>query len=343
MRPSTLILAVALIAPHAQATDTPFARTAVFRPQAEAAIAAEMRDLLAPWEREMATIKAAAAERAAACQGAGKAAARCRQNAKPKLPPRPTLPVAMATGPIDNGRVCYEIAARLEQEYRLRPGILQAIVHVESKGEVNVINWRGQDFHPATRNDAVRFVLAKMADGDSIIDVGCSQIDAYYHPGAWSGPQGEDTALLDRLFDPEVNLRYAAQWLRKHFDEDGSRDWVRVAGHWHSHDPDRHREYAARLAAYLASFKAPAAPKRLLTAKTPAGTEIVAAIHDRHTPMPADMPGVLQARWEGAVQASASQFSGPVTARSAKPSRRSIVAQVDGGAAGRNAFAPWLE
>jgi hypothetical protein len=81
-------------------------------------------------------------------------------------------------------------------------------------------------FYPTKRaaEDAVRQFLAA---GVKSLDVGCLQVNLFYHPGAF--------ATLEQAFDPAVNAAYAAKMLVDLFRSTGS--WPRAAAAYHSMTP----------------------------------------------------------------------------------------------------------
>lgn len=130
---------------------------------------------------------------------------------------------------------CLQIAGKLENEYRIPPKLLQAVVTQESGGQQNIINVDGQDERFSSAQEAIARVQQLRRAGKQSIDVGCGQINLKHHPSAFSS--------LEEAFDPEVNLRYAARFLAALKEETG--DWMTAVGRYHSADPGRARPYTA--------------------------------------------------------------------------------------------------
>jgi hypothetical protein len=117
--------------------------------------------------------------------------------------------------PEDATQVCGRAAARAEHEWRLPPGLLAAIGLVESgrRGSAGTfpiiwpwtINAEGRGFFQPSKAAAVGMVRALELRGIRLIDVGCFQVDLFYHPFAF--------ANLEEAFDPDANARAAARIL----------------------------------------------------------------------------------------------------------------------------------
>jgi hypothetical protein len=110
---------------------------------------------------------------------------------------------------------CDRAASRAERQWNLPAGLLAAIGTVES-GRVDAIglhrrawpwsiNAEGWSYVAASKAEAMSTVRALQARGARLIDVGCFQVDLFYHPRAF--------ASLDEAFDPEANARAASDIL----------------------------------------------------------------------------------------------------------------------------------
>jgi hypothetical protein len=76
------------------------------------------------------------------------------------------------------------------------------------------------------------------AQGITIIDVGCLQVNLYYHPNAF--------ASLDAAFNPATNVAYAAKFLNELKIETG--DWGVATQYYHSRTPYLGEAYSERVA-----------------------------------------------------------------------------------------------
>ena len=130
--------------------------------------------------------------------------------------------------------VCTEAVAAAEREHRLPKRLLAAISLTESghwhKEKKEMIAWpwtvyaEGRGRYLPNKAAAVKEVRMLKAKGVTNIDVGCMQVNLYYHPEAF-----ED---LESALDPTQNTHYAAQLLKSLRDE--SRSWNLAIAHYHS-------------------------------------------------------------------------------------------------------------
>ncbi len=89
------------------------------------------------------------------------------------------------------------------------------------------INREGKGYWFDTREEALAFGEASIAEGRKSFDVGCVQINYRWH--------GHAFPTLDDMFNPEWTATYAAQFLRTLYEERG--DWSAAAGAYHSLTP----------------------------------------------------------------------------------------------------------
>ena len=129
-----------------------------------------------------------------------------------------------------------------ERRYGLPQGLLMQIGLTEAGHQGRIWPWtvnaEGKSYYFASRAEAVGFVHAQEARGVQRIDTGCLQINRYWHPEAF--------ASVEASFDPVLNADYAAQYLNQLRRELGG--WAEAVGAYHSRDPERSRDYAARVA-----------------------------------------------------------------------------------------------
>jgi soluble lytic murein transglycosylase-like protein len=129
---------------------------------------------------------------------------------------------------------CDRAAIHAEADWQLPAGLLAAIATVES-GRSDLgrslpvawpwsINAAGRGFYPPSKAAAVATVRELQDAGLQIIDVGCFQVDLYYHPEAF--------ITLDAAFDPETNAQAAARILTDSWSSGGS--WEAAIGLYHS-------------------------------------------------------------------------------------------------------------
>jgi hypothetical protein len=107
------------------------------------------------------------------------------------------------------------------------------------------------------------------AHGVRSIDVGCMQVNLFYHPDAF--------ASLNEAFDPFANAAYAARFLVELHERTGS--WDTATAWYHSATPDLGEDYRRKvMAAWPAEKRRPAEgeaaaapPLRTAWAEAPAG------------------------------------------------------------------------
>jgi len=146
----------------------------------------------------------------------------------------------------DEAGACLGLIKSAEKSQAIPDGLLKAIGFTES-GRVTAdgrrvpwpwtVNADGQGYYFETKKEAIAFVQELQARGVSVIDVGCMQVDLYYHPDAF--------ASLDAAFDPATNVAYAAKFLNELKSETG--DWGVATQYYHSRNPYLGQAYAGRV------------------------------------------------------------------------------------------------
>lgn len=137
-----------------------------------------------------------------------------------------------------------------------RQGVPESVLHAISLTETGrpdrgrlrpwpwAINREGQGFWFRSREEALAFARASVAEGRPSFDVGCFQINYYWH--------GKNFPSLETMFDPDAGADYAARFLDSLHAERG--DWSAAAGAYHSQKPDRAGIYRARFDRILANL-----------------------------------------------------------------------------------------
>lgn len=153
------------------------------------------------------------------------------------------------------------------------------------------INREGTGHWFGSREEALAFARASVAAGRPSFDVGCFQINYYWH--------GRNFPSLEAMFDPDTGATYAARFLKSLYGERG--DWSLAAGAYHSQTPERAGVYRARFDRILAGLAgrplpvvaaaeaaapeaAPAGPKRSRT-RLAKGPKIITV--PKRAPVPA--------------------------------------------------------
>ena len=134
----------------------------------------------------------------------------------------------------DPASACLEAASAAERNWTLPPDLIHAIGRVESgrydrtTNHVSpwpwTVNANGSGFWFASQAEAVAFVRVLQSRGVRMIDVGCFQVDLFYHPVAFSS--------LEQAFDPSANADYAARFLTQLRGRTGN--WPAAIAGYHS-------------------------------------------------------------------------------------------------------------
>jgi hypothetical protein len=160
------------------------------------------------------------------------------------------LPAAWAGSPpgepVDS---CDQAATVAEATWQLPAGLLSAIGVVESgRGDLArarpvpwpwTINFDGRGYFLPNKTEAVAVVSTVRAAGRAVIDVGCFQVNLFYHPEAF--------ASIEEAFDPNANAQAAARILTRAHSGGGS--WDYAIGLYHSASPDRAAAYLRQVQA----------------------------------------------------------------------------------------------
>lgn len=109
---------------------------------------------------------------------------------------------------------CKECIIRHEKQKGLEPGLLQAIVHVESKMSPYAVNAGGRAHKFSSAAEAARFVEEKQRQGISNISVGLTQLHVPSHRGKFKS--------LEEMMDLEKNVSYAASMIKRLKRQTGS-------------------------------------------------------------------------------------------------------------------------
>jgi hypothetical protein len=166
------------------------------------------------------------------------------------------MAVAGAVQPVlaadDSGaELCRRAGLDAERKQDLPAGLLLAIGRVESgrldpvSGRVTAWPWTinaggvGRLFESSAEALAATRELRRR--GMNSVDVGCFQINLFYHPTAF--------ASLEEAFDPQANAAYAARFLWELRNRTGS--WETAVAAYHSATPELGGIYRDRVLAAL--------------------------------------------------------------------------------------------
>jgi len=135
------------------------------------------------------------------------------------------------------------------------------------------VNMEGAGKWFQTEDEARAYVFSHFKRGARSFDVGCFQINFKWHGAAFDS--------IDQMFDPVANAQYAAQFLKKLYDELG--DWSKAAGAYHSRTPTYANRYITRFDRIRADLSPTTAvaglPGRDRRRRTSAGPLPLASLH----------------------------------------------------------------
>lgn len=121
-------------------------------------------------------------------------------------------------------------------------GVLYAVGMTESgrKGSLHpyALNIEGRTVFASSEAEALLIFAEARKSGAKLIDVGCMQINHHYH--------GSRFKSVRAMFDPALNIRYAAQFLRELHGREGS--WTMAVARYHAgpnNDPAQKRYICA--------------------------------------------------------------------------------------------------
>ena len=147
--------------------------------------------------------------------------------------------------------ICKSHTTLAEKKFGIPRRLLTAISLAESgrwnKLRKENIAWpwtvtsRGQGHFFKTKAEALAEIQILKSQGIKNIDVGCMQVNLYYHGNAFE--------KISDAIDPKANIAYAASYLKKLYSSSGN--WTLALGNYHSTTPKLNKAYRTRVLAYL--------------------------------------------------------------------------------------------
>lgn len=155
----------------------------------------------------------------------------------------------VATAGVDETRLCEREMARAARVHEIPLGILYAVGLTETgqRGALHpyALGAEGQTLFARSVTDAVASFEAMRQRGVRLIDLGCMQINYYYH--------GSNFESVQAMFDPARNVDYAARFLKELRTREGS--WTMAVARYNAgpnNDPAQKR-YVCHVVANLVS------------------------------------------------------------------------------------------
>jgi soluble lytic murein transglycosylase-like protein len=143
--------------------------------------------------------------------------------------------------------MCEKEIQAAARKYGIPEGILYSVGLTETgrKGSLYpfAMNIEGKPFFPASENAALQLFAQAHQSGAKLIDIGCMQINQYFH--------GENFSSVEAMFDPHSNVEYAAKFLSVLHDKHDT--WTMAVARYHAgpnNNPEQ-KVYVCRVIANL--------------------------------------------------------------------------------------------
>ncbi|MFT6674848.1 MAG: hypothetical protein ACJAVM_001034 [Sulfitobacter sp.] len=166
-----------------------------------------------------------------------------------------TLSIAAAApARTDPSDTCDQAAHRAAERSAVPYDVLRAISRTETGRQRKTgfspwpwtVNMEGRGIWFDTEDQAQAFVFRHFRAGARSFDIGCFQLNYKWHGHAFNS--------IEDMFDPDLNARYAAQFLTQLHQELG--EWTKAAGAYHSRTAKYANPYLARYAEIHAALPA---------------------------------------------------------------------------------------
>ncbi|MGI2032565.1 transglycosylase SLT domain-containing protein [Rhizobium panacihumi] len=163
-------------------------------------------------------------------------------------PPSVTRPKASAAVPPAAGAgICEAQIQAAAAKYGIPEGILYSVGLTETgrKGSLYpyAMNIEGKAFFAPSQQEAMAKFREARSQGVKLIDIGCMQINHHFH--------GENFASAEQMFDPRLNVEYAAKFLSNLHNRHET--WTMAVARYHAgpnNDPAQKR-YVCRVISNL--------------------------------------------------------------------------------------------
>jgi hypothetical protein len=156
-----------------------------------------------------------------------------------------------ASGPADQTsaaqKLCEKEMKRASQKYGVPLGMLYAVGLTETgrKGSLRpyALNINGKAAYGDNLKEAVQHFQDAHAQGIKLIDLGCMQINHYYHAANF--------ASVEDMFDPARNVDYAARFLKELREREGN--WTLAVARYNAgpNNNPAQKQYVCRVIANM--------------------------------------------------------------------------------------------
>lgn len=143
--------------------------------------------------------------------------------------------------------ICHREISRTERLLNLPMQLLDSVALTESGRWQKAYNRRvawpwtlnanGKGYYLNSKAEAVAKVKELQKSGISSIDVGCMQVNLYFHKDAFTS--------VEMALEPAYNVRYAGKFLTDL--KSRHRTWSNAVGYYHSGTPERHNNYRLKV------------------------------------------------------------------------------------------------
>jgi soluble lytic murein transglycosylase-like protein len=124
--------------------------------------------------------------------------------------------------------ICEREMKGASARYDVPLGMLYAVGLTESGRKESLqpfaMNVEGRAYFATSVDDGIRHFEDAKRDGAKLIDIGCMQINHYYH--------ASEFASLEAMFEPQANVDYAARFLKNLRQREGS--WTLAVARYHA-------------------------------------------------------------------------------------------------------------
>lgn len=124
--------------------------------------------------------------------------------------------------------VCEREMARAAKQHGVPLGVLYAVGLTETgRGDglrPYALNIEGEAIYDLKRHQALERIKSSRAKGIKLIDIGCMQINHYWHADKFES--------VEAMLDPARNVAYAAGFLKQLYEREGS--WVMAVARYHA-------------------------------------------------------------------------------------------------------------
>lgn len=145
---------------------------------------------------------------------------------------------------------CSQAIHTVHTQQAIPKDILTAVALTETgvmqKGHLEpypwAINVEGKGFLFSTKQKAIDAVNAYLKQGKTSIDIGCMQLNWYWHGQKFG-------YSVNKAFDPQTNITVGAQYIKEHYAT--CKNWDKAVARYHSGTPTFAKEYYQKYASNL--------------------------------------------------------------------------------------------